>query len=127
LPEAKPAPSGQGGRTLGWIALGGGGALLAGAAVVLVLRHQDITSLEQSCPAGACPQGSDEAALESRRNRALAEGPAGLALGVGGVLVAGVGTYLLLTARPTAAGSLGSGLSPLFWRSGAGVGWTRGF
>jgi hypothetical protein len=128
LPEAKAAPSGLDRRTVGWIALGGGGALLAGAAAVLWLRHEDIASLGRSCPRGACPPGADEGALSSTRNRALAEGPAGVALGVAGVVAAGLGTYLLFTARPPpASGGIGGAPTPLVWRSGAGMAWAGAF
>jgi hypothetical protein len=114
-------------RTFGWIAFGAGGALLTGAAVVLWMRHEDIASLNRSCPAGACPPGTNPASLESTRNRALAEGPAGVALGAGAAVAAALGTYLVVTARTPSAADQSNLLTPTIGPSGVGALWRRAF
>jgi hypothetical protein len=86
-------------RTWGWITLGTGGVLLAGAGVVFLLRQRDIATLDDACPAGACPR-SRESELTTVRNRALVEGPLSFVLAGTGMFAAGVGAYLLLGASP---------------------------
>jgi hypothetical protein len=83
--------------TLGWVLVGTGVALVAGTTTLLVLRHDDIASLDSSCPAGTCLPGSDPGTLTSTRNRALAEGPIAAALGAGAVVAAGLGVYFLVS------------------------------
>ncbi len=85
-------------RTVGWVAIAGGGVLVAGSVVTLLLRHSAISSLNESCPGGTCPPGANQSELESTRSRALAEGPIAVILGATGIAAAGVGAYLLLTA-----------------------------
>jgi hypothetical protein len=89
------------GRTVAWITIVAGGALLATSAVVLVLRHDDTSALNGACPGGICPSGSNAPDLLSTRRRALAEGPMGVAFGIAGVVAAGVGAVLLLNANGT--------------------------
>jgi hypothetical protein len=77
--------------------LAGGGIFLAGATAILLVRHSDIQSLEAACPGDVCPVAR-ASELESTRNRALVEGPIGVAVGAVGLVGAGVGIYLIATA-----------------------------
>jgi hypothetical protein len=76
----------------------GGGALVASGAVLLLIRSADVSTLNRDCPGGLCRAGSNRGELESTRDRALVEGPLGLALGAAGVIGAGVGGYLVWSA-----------------------------
>jgi hypothetical protein len=95
---------------------------------MLVLRHNDIASLDSSCPSGRCiPGSSDPSSLNSTRDRALVEGPIAAALGAGAVVAAGLGIYFLVTSssgrsadaarvsvEPTPGGGAGLALSGRF-------------
>jgi hypothetical protein len=83
--------------TVGVAFLAGGGIFLAGATAILLVRHSDIQSLEAACPGDVCPVAR-ASELESTRNRALVEGPIGVAAGAVGLVGAGVGIYLVATA-----------------------------
>jgi len=87
--------------TAGWISIATGGALLATSAVLLVARHDDISTLDRDCPGGLCPPGANAPELDSTRSRAVAEGPTGVALGIAGIVAAGVGAVLVLAAKGT--------------------------
>jgi hypothetical protein len=98
-PAAEPATRQEGAwrGPLGWVLVGTGAALLAGATATLVLRHDDIASLQSACPNGLCPSNANPGDLTAMRNRALAEGPIAAALGAGAVVAAGLGVYFLVT------------------------------
>jgi hypothetical protein len=118
-PAAEPgrgqAPASAGpARTVAWATVIAGGALLATSAVLFVLRGDDISALQSACPGGICRPGSDEPGLSSTRNRALAEGPMGVAFGIAGLAAAGAGAVLLLTAK-------GTGVAPLLAPNVGGV------
>jgi hypothetical protein len=127
-PVPSPAPPGpqapaasDGKRTLGWILAGSGGALLVGSGVLLLLRHQDISSLDSACPGGSCPPNANQNDLNATRDRALVEGPVAGALAAAGVVAAGVGVYFLVTSRssqPVAALSV----TPSAYGTGLAVG-----
>jgi hypothetical protein len=106
-------------RTLGWVALTGGGALLVGSTVVLLVRHAEIVSLNSDCPKGTCPIGVNRDDLNSTQSRALAEGPIGITLGAVGLVAAGLGVYLLATSSPSS--SPNAGVTPVAWRDGGAV------
>jgi hypothetical protein len=90
-------------HTLGWILVGTGAALLAGAGAALLLRHADIATLNSACPRGVCP-ADRESDLESTRDRALAEGPVAAGLAAGGVAAAALGLYFVVAGQgPTPA------------------------
>jgi hypothetical protein len=80
---------------VGAITLSAGGALLVGSAVVLIVRHGDIQSIQNACSGGVCPVGR-RAELTSTRDRALVEGPVAIGLGIGGGVAALAGLYMLL-------------------------------
>jgi hypothetical protein len=106
-------------RTLGWVALAGGSALLVGSTVVLVVRHADIVALNSDCPKGICPMGANRDDLNATQSRALAEGPIGVSLGAVGLVAAGLGVYLLATSSPSS--SPNAGITPVAWRDGGAV------
>jgi hypothetical protein len=120
-PPPEPAPAtpaaSAGDGTTGIVLVASGAVLAVAGAGVLIARHSDIQSLEAQCPGGLCPI-SAESSLESTRNRALVEGPVGWTLGGAGLVVAGIGAYVLLTKRtdPRAARVV-----PWADRTGAGL------
>jgi hypothetical protein len=122
-PEQPPAPVENGSRgTFGWIGLSAGGILLGAGGVVLLLRHDDIASLQSACPRGVCPAGSDVHQIQSTHDRAAAEGPIAAALAGGGVAAAVVGLYLLLTDSSNRATSSGRvWLAPVVRSDGTGA------
>ncbi len=117
--EAPAASNGK--RTLGWILAGSGGALLIGSGVFLLLRHQDISTLQSACPRGVCPPTANENDLKATHDRALVEGPVAGGLAAAAVVAAGVGVYFLVTSRssqPVAALSV----TPSAYGTGLAVG-----
>ncbi len=100
-----PSSTGSGRRTWGFVALGTGGALLVTSGVVLLLRHNDIATLDDACNnGGVCPR-SREAELTRVRSRAVTEGPVAAVLAAGGLVAAGVGVWLLASAPDARAAS----------------------
>jgi hypothetical protein len=124
-PEATPrATTARSGRqTSGIVLVGGGGALVAAATAILIVRHFDIQSLQAACPRGVCPLNR-QSELEGTRNRAVAEGPLGVGVGVAGIVAAGVGVYLLVT--PARLGPK-SAIAPWVDRGAGGLAWTGSF
>jgi hypothetical protein len=117
------------GRTAGWIAVAGGGALLIGSTVLLLVRQAEISKLNSVCKEGICPIGSNRSDLESTRSRALVEGPAAIALGVAGVVAASVGAYFLITAQDGSPNSHAPGtrIVPMFAWGAGGIAVAGGF
>jgi hypothetical protein len=89
------ATAGHKDRTLAWIALGGGGALLLGGVALLIAREGAIDDMNTSCPLRVCP-ASTRSDVESDRDRAQLFGPLGVGLGLIGLAAVGVGVYLLV-------------------------------
>ncbi|AKU96527.1 hypothetical protein AKJ09_03191 [Labilithrix luteola] len=85
-------------RTLGIVALGAGGALLATSVVLLLVRESDISKLHDVCPGGNCPSSRRDE-LQSAHDRASLFGPLGIGVGAAGAVAAGIGAYLVL--RPS--------------------------
>ncbi|WP_394844146.1 hypothetical protein LZC95_44720 [Pendulispora brunnea] len=96
-PESESNP-GSGRKLAGWITAGAGAAFLVGAAVTLVMRESDISSLEDTCPDGRCPRNVNKDELQSQRDSAQTKGTVAAVLAGVGVIGLGVGTYLLLSA-----------------------------
>jgi hypothetical protein len=92
---ASPAPAAATHHALGAILVGSGAVLLAGAGGVLFARHEDIGSLDASCPGGTCPADQRDS-IDATRARALAEGPVAAGLAIGGAAAAAVGLYFVL-------------------------------
>lgn len=102
-------------NTLGWIAVGGGAALLATGSVLLAVREGLIDDIETACPNNVCPVRLRDA-VESDREDAKLFGPLGGALAVTGLVAIGAGIYMLVrspssapaattrTVRPTLGG-----------------------
>lgn len=87
-------------RTLAYIALGAGGALLVAGVVLLAIREGDVSELEKECGSdNVCPAGK-RASLEATRDQAQLFGPLGLGLGLVGLAGVGVGGWLLLRPMP---------------------------
>jgi hypothetical protein len=95
-PPPPPPPN----RALGWVALGGGVALVATGALLLVAREGAIGDIEDRCPGNVCPLAT-KSSVDSDRDRATLFGPLGVGIGVVGLAAIGVGTYLLV--RPSHA------------------------
>lgn len=128
LATAEPSSNKSNRRsTLGWFAIGGGGALTVAAAILLVARHEAIADLNRACPGGLCAPGADANGLESTRGRALVEGPVGIACGVAGVALAAAGVYLVAGAHPPASAALDAAVVPTIARGGAGLAFTGAF
>jgi hypothetical protein len=127
-PASAPAEPSRAWRTAGWIAAGGGAALAGAAAVLWVVRHEDIAALNRDCPRGACGPTVDVSDVESTRSRALVEGPVAVACGVAGLAALGVGAYGLLARTddgPREASR--TALAPMVVRGGAGIALAGGF
>jgi hypothetical protein len=92
---AEPPPGSKSHKTLAYVAIGAGGALLVTGVVMLLVREGDISSINDSCPGGVCPT-STQSDIQSKQDQAKLFGPLGVTLGVVGAAAAGVGVYLLL-------------------------------
>jgi len=125
-PEADKAPRGD--RTLAYVALGAGGALLVTGVVLLAVREGDISEIEKECRDGSCPIGK-KADLESTHDRAALFGPLGIGVGLVGLAAIGAGGYLLIRRSPTATTSAPSTvrLTPRPLPGGAAVGLSATF
>jgi hypothetical protein len=108
----------------GWVAVGGGAALLATSAILLVARHNEIADLNDACPGGLCP-ASDMTDLEATRHRAQVYGPVGVACGLAGIALAASGVYWIASAHRSATTSRGWTLVPTVASAGAGLAFTR--
>ena len=88
---------GPGGRdtSLGIVAVAGGGALLVTSAVLLALREGAISDIKDKCPGNVCP-ASTRGDVDGDRERANLFRPLAIGLGIGGLVAAGVGVYLLV-------------------------------
>lgn len=104
-----------------WFMIGGGGALIVGASLLLVVRQNDITRLDAACPGGTCPPGSNEGDLKSTQNRALVEGPAALACGLAGIALAAGGIYWVVGQHQTTEARAALLVSPRIGRGAMGV------
>jgi tetratricopeptide (TPR) repeat protein len=121
-PSADTAPSGPTWNTAGVVLAGGGATLLAASTVLLILRAADISQLDDRCPQGHCPPGSDRSDLLSIHQRALVEGPVALGCGIAGVAAAALGLYLVVgRTGSTPATSPTAEITPLVGFGAAGI------
>jgi hypothetical protein len=121
---AAPRPP-PGRRAVGLIVAGASVPVLVAAAAFLVGRELDVASLDRACPGGSCPPGADAAALQSTRDRALAEGPVAATLGVVGAAMAVTGVVLVLSTngdRPQSGVLVGPEVASGAWGLRATVG-----
>jgi hypothetical protein len=87
--------------TFGWIAVGVGGAAIAGASVSLLVRQGALSDIDSECPSHQnCPRH-----LESSQSKARTFGALGVVLGVVGCASAATGVVLLARGKegPTSA------------------------
>jgi len=92
LPGESAEPASSPLKTIGWIAVGVGAAVLAGGAVTGGMSLSKNNELEDSCTSGSCPSGVDPDVEESRDKLALMTD---ILIPVGGVLAA-TGIVLLI-------------------------------
>lgn len=100
-PASPEVPPPDPDRLLGWVAVGGGSALLAMGAALLIAREGAISEMNAACPSGVCPN-SRRSDVESDRARAELFGPLGGAMALVGIAAAGAGTYLLVRSSRSA-------------------------
>ena len=125
VPPPLDAPPSHGGRTAGVVLVAAGAVLAAGAVVLVVVRAEDIASLDDACPGGLCPR-SRQSELESTRSRALVEGPAAIAVGATGIVAASIGVVLLATSGDGRTRAM-TGIAPWFDRDARGIAWSARF
>jgi len=99
----KSAPAGGGPGAASYAALGGGALLAIGGAVVLVMRSGDADQLNSDLDAGSIAEKDAQEQLDSINTR----GTLGYGLIGAGVVAAGVGAYLLMSAPDKTASALG--------------------
>jgi hypothetical protein len=104
-----------------WLLVGAGAALVATSAVLLIVRHDEISDLNRTCPGGLCPIGANEQELESTRHRAQVYGPVGVACGVAGIGLAAAGIYWMATARRSVVAGRMPAIVPMVGERGAGL------
>jgi len=120
-PDPQPDDSGpKPDRTLAYVALGAGGALLVTGIVLLAVREGDISTLRTAC-APTCPS-SNRSELEATRDEAQLFGPLGVGFAAVGVVAAGFGGYLLLRPQQPKHTSSGFRIGPAPVRGGALLG-----
>jgi hypothetical protein len=116
-PRDAGAAPGAAQRTLGWVALGVGVAALAGAGASLGVRQSALDDLNAECPSHrGCPDS-----VRSIEDRGRAAGVLFPVLGIAGVVAAGAGAVLLVTAPAQAAAHARLTLTPSL--GGLAVGW----
>jgi hypothetical protein len=90
-------------RTIGWVAVGGGAALLVGAGVSLVVRQNALNQVDNQCPQQKnCPP-SLRPSLSSTQSQGQTASVLFDVLGPLGVIAAGVGAVLVITSKPASA------------------------
>jgi hypothetical protein len=94
-------------RTIGWVAVGGGAALLVGAGVSLVVRQSALNQVNNQCPT----QTGCSPSLASTANQGQTASILFDVLGPVGLVAAGVGVALVLTSKP-ASPSTGLVITP---------------
>ncbi len=104
-----------------WLLVGGGAALVATSAVLLIVRHDEISDLDRTCPGGLCPIGANEQELESTRHRAQVYGPVAVACGVAGIGLAAGGISWIASAHRSAFAPRMPAVVPMVAGGGAGL------
>jgi hypothetical protein len=100
MPRAE-APDGTR-RTVGWVMVGSGGALLLGAAGLALARYIDISNVTDTCQSFTCPPGVSgmmKKDLDATRDRAVVETTISYALGASGLFTAAIGAYFVLSSK----------------------------
>jgi hypothetical protein len=104
-----------------WLVVGGGVALVATSAVLLIVRHDDIADLNRACPGGACPSSANKQDLESTLHRAQVYGPVGVACGVAGIGLAAAGVYWIATSHRSVVAGRMPAIVPMVGDRGVGL------
>jgi hypothetical protein len=114
--DSDASNSGHWGSTLGWVAVGVGGAALVGASVSVLVRQGAINDIDQACPTHEnCPRS-----LESSQSTARTFGALGAVLAVFGGASVVTGVVLLLQPHSEPA-STKVAVAPWVTASGAGA------
>ncbi|RYZ63999.1 MAG: hypothetical protein EOP08_09865 [Proteobacteria bacterium] len=119
----KPKPTSSSGAPTPWtwVSLGAGAAFLGGGIAMLAVREGTIGSIEESCPGNRCPSALEDD-IQSKRSRARALGPLGIAAtALGGAGIA-VGAGLFLFGPRSGGSSKSAAVQP---RSGTLSGWAQ--
>ncbi len=82
-------------RTIGWVAVGGGAALLVGAGISLVVRQSALNTVDNQCP----KQVNCSPSLSSTQSQGQTASILFDVLGPLGVIAAGVGAVLVITSK----------------------------
>lgn len=118
--EATPAPSGGSTRTVGWILVGGGAALVAGGVVMWILRGNEVSTLDPECGANrqSCPSSAQSDISSGKLYDAL--GVTGFVAG-GAAALAGIGLLVFGGSHADAAAAGSVSVGPMFARGGGGL------
>lgn len=99
-PNPHPPPGGdtegKPNRTLAYVGMGVGGALVVTGVALLLVREGDVSDIKKQCPGGNCPAGVDKSKLNSEHDQASLFGPLGIGCTVVGAVVAAAGVYLFV-------------------------------
>jgi hypothetical protein len=113
--EEPEVPPGNGRRTAGYVAMGGGVALGAAAVVFLVVHNSAVNDLNQACPDAKCAgitrnstQAND---LRDTQSRARLDQALAIGFGAASVVALGVGAYLVLS-KPASAPAPSAWIAP---------------
>lgn len=96
-PPRSPSSGGSSQKWVGGVVAASGLALGITSLVLVLVRESTISSIDSACPGGACPR-SRQGEVEGWRSRASTLGPLAAVLGGAGVVAAGVGVTLFVTA-----------------------------
>jgi hypothetical protein len=103
--------------TVGWVAVGVGGAMLVGSSVSIIVRQDALNDIETQCPSHQnCPRH-----LETSQSTARTFGALGLALGILGGASVVTGVVILVQPRHEAPPAATVGVVPWMTASGAGA------
>jgi hypothetical protein len=120
-PSSPAAPPASNRRTLGIVALAGGGALIAGGLVLGKLASDRWSDAKAVCGPGVdCATPDDLTRAQYLTSQARVRGNLATASIIAGAAVVGVGVYLWLRA-PSSTGSVSARLVPRVDPTGAGI------
>src|SRR5262249_47131954 len=103
--------------TVGWVAVGVGGAMLVGSSVSIIVRQGALNDIETQCPSHQnCPRH-----LETSQSTARTFGALGLTLGILGGASVVTGVVILVQPRHEARPTATVGVAPWMTASGAGA------
>lgn len=103
--------------TLGWVLVGVGGAMVAGATVSAFVRASAISDIDDACPS----HRDCDPSLEGTRDRAQTFGMLSVALAGLGIASAGTGGYLLWSSPRGHGDDVAVSLHPVAWPGSLGM------